>query len=317
MLEVFFCNVGDGDAILLTEHLPGGQKYNVLVDAGRPCLEPADGSLRKEAVYYLLKRNIQHLDLMILTHLHIDHIGGMSRIIKNIRTDRICVLTVPPQNSLPIMPSFRSTEKRVNGLLQLLNLFRELIAEAESQGCRVETAVPGTVSLTDRLSMTTYLPDQELVVRQKKVFDALYLHKDTNYRECYRVAEDRNLSSLMNRFSYAGRNILLTGDRYASDWESIPIPACDIVKLPHHGDPKSMTESLIRKLAPQYAVISCQNDPAARKDRPNAEIVSMMQKYVPHILCTENKSLPTLKASTHNGILFRIKTDGTISCNLV
>ncbi|MBQ3663324.1 MAG: MBL fold metallo-hydrolase [Clostridia bacterium] len=316
MLEVYFCNVGDGDAILLTEHLPDGRDYNVMVDAGRACLEPAEGSLRKEAVYYLMKRKIQHLDLMILTHLHIDHMGGVPRVLKTVRTDRLCVLTVPPQNAHPILPSFRSTEKKVNGLIQALNLYRELIEEAESLGCRIETAASGTVSLTDRLSMTTYLPDQGVMRRQKNVFDALYLQNETDHDTCYRAASERNLSSLMSLFAYAGRNILLTGDRYAADWENIPVPVCDIVKLPHHGDPKSMTEPLIRKLSPQYAVISCQNDPAAKKDRPNAEIVSMMQKYVPHILCTENKPLPGMEAATHNGILFRIEENGTMHCSM-
>ena len=164
--------------------------------------------------------------------------------------------------------------------------------------------------------MTTYLPRQDLILRQKNLFDALYLQNDTDHDECYRVSKERNLSSLMNLFTYAGRNILLTGDRYASDWENEAIPACDIVKLPHHGDPKSMTEPLIRRLAPQYAVISCQNDPAGKKDRPNADIVSMLQEYVPHLLCTENRRLPTLNASTHNGILFRVGTNGAICCSM-
>ena len=316
MLEVFFCNVGDGDAVLLTEHLPCGREFNVMVDAGRPCLEPAEGSLRKEAVYYLLERNVRHLDLMILTHLHIDHMGGVPRVLRTVPTDRLCVLTAPPRNAGTVMPSFRSTEKKVNGLIQALNLYREMTVEAESLGCRVETAVSGTVSLTDALSVTTFLPSQELAARQKKLFDALYLQNGADHDECYRVASERNCSSLMNLFSYAGRKILLTGDRYASDWEDVPVPACDILKLPHHGDPKSMTEPLIRKLAPQYAVISCQNDPNAKKDRPNADIVSMMRKYVPHILCTENKSLPGMPAATHNGILFRIGENGDVCCSV-
>ena len=35
MLEVFFCNVGDGDAVLLREKREDGSAYTVLVDAGR------------------------------------------------------------------------------------------------------------------------------------------------------------------------------------------------------------------------------------------------------------------------------------------
>ena len=34
MLEVFFCNVGDGDAVLVRERGEDGRDYAVLVDAG-------------------------------------------------------------------------------------------------------------------------------------------------------------------------------------------------------------------------------------------------------------------------------------------
>ena len=43
MLEVFFCNVGDGDAVLLREKREDGPAYTVLVDAGRPYVEAQIG----------------------------------------------------------------------------------------------------------------------------------------------------------------------------------------------------------------------------------------------------------------------------------
>ena len=70
MLEVFFCNVGDGDAVLVRERGEDGRDYAVLVDAGRPFVESRDGSLRKDALEYLLDRQVTHLDRMILTHPH-------------------------------------------------------------------------------------------------------------------------------------------------------------------------------------------------------------------------------------------------------
>ena len=81
MLEIFFCNVGDGDAVLLREHREDGAEYTVLVDAGRPYVESREGSLRKDALDYLTARRVNRLDRMILTHPHIDHIGGAARIL--------------------------------------------------------------------------------------------------------------------------------------------------------------------------------------------------------------------------------------------
>ena len=43
MLEVFFCNVGDGDAVLIRELREEGTDYAVLVDAGRPYVESRRG----------------------------------------------------------------------------------------------------------------------------------------------------------------------------------------------------------------------------------------------------------------------------------
>lgn len=313
MLELFFCNVGDGDAVLLREFREKQGPYTVLVDAGRPFVEPAHGSLRKEAIYYLKDRGVGQIDRMYLSHLHIDHIGGAQRIVNAIPTDRIEVLTLPPDDAQWIMPSFVSTDKATNGLDHLLNIYRDLLEEAKKTGTRIERVEEGTEQLTDRLRVTAILPKPSVIARQKHVFDALYRKEPVEANDRVRASKERNISSVMLRFTYAGRSILLTGDRYAADFEDLPIDPCDVLKLPHHGDPKSMTPALLDRLSPRYAVISCQSDPAQKKDRPNAGIVVMLESRAT-VYCTENKPLPTLAPSTHNGIRITIADDGTIAC---
>ncbi len=314
MLELFFCNVGDGDAVLIREHSQNGPDYTVLVDTGRPYVEPQEGSLRKEAIYYLKERGVDHIDRMYLSHLHIDHIGGTMRILNAIPTKRLSALYVPPEDAEWIGPSFTSTEKPANGLLHLLNIFRDITETAKAQGTVLEPANGGVEALTERLSVETILPRTDIVERQARMFRTLYRKAPVDAAERFRVSKDRNLSSVVLRFTYAGRSILLTGDRYAVDLETERMQPCDVLKLPHHGDPKSMTPTLLKILSPQIAVISCQNDAAQKKDRPNAGIVAMLQNAVPQVLCTENKPLPTLAASTHNGICITIADDGTIAC---
>ncbi len=314
MLEIFFCNVGDGDAILLREKRQGEPDYTMLADCGRPFVEPADGSFRKEAIYYLRQRGVGHLDRMILTHLHIDHIGGAQRILSAIPTDTLSALYLPPDGAGFVSPSFTSADKTENGLRILLDAFRDVTDCARARGCALETAQAETVRLTDRLSMTAVLPKRAIIERQKRVFDALYRNEPVNAVETFLAAKQRNLSSLMLRFDYAGRSVLITGDRYAADWEDEPIGTVDVLKLPHHGDPKSMTPALLKRLSPSVAVISCQSDPRNGKDRPNSEIVQLLQANVPQLYCTENRTLPTLSASTHNGVRIDIGDDGAIAC---
>ena len=315
MLEVFFCNVGDGDAVLLREKREDGSAYTVLVDAGRPYVEAREGSLRKDALEYLLDRQVTHLDQLILTHPHIDHVGGAQRIVRTIRVDRLQMLTLPPQDARFVLRSFSTTKKPPNGLKQMLNILRELTEAARERGTAVETIRPGEHALTGWLTMTVYYPRAEVVDRQRQVFDALYHGEQVEEGLCTQVAKERNLSSLMLRFGYGGRSVLLTGDRYAADWEGEDIPPCDILKLPHHGDRKSMTEALLKKLSPWCAVISCENDPNARKERPSEEIMAMLLKHLSLVLCTENRPMAAMDGGTANGIRFDIQTDGAVACH--
>ncbi len=314
MLEVFFCNVGDGDAVLLRERRADGRDYTVLVDAGRPFVEAREGSLRKDALEYLLDRQVDRLDRMILTHPHIDHVGGAQRIVRAIRVDRIDMLTVPPENARFVPRSFTSRRKQPNGLKQMLNILQELAEAARERGTALETIPPGEQALTERLTMRVYYPRQEVIDRQKEVFDALYRGETVEEGLCVQAAKERNLTSLMLRFSYGGRSVLITGDRYAADWEKEDMPPCDILKLPHHGDRKSMTETLLQKLSPWCAVVSCENDPNARKERPSEEIATLLKARVPLVLCTENRPMAALEESTANGICFNIQPDGAVTC---
>ena len=313
MLEVFFCNVGDGDAVLLREFREDGTKYTVLVDAGRPYVESREGSLRKDAVEYLLDRRVDRLDRMILTHPHIDHVGGALRILRTIPTDRLQMLTVPPEGAKWVTRSFTSASKPANGLKQMLNILRELTEAARERGTAVETILPGEQALTDRLGMTVYYPRPDVIDRQRQTFDVLYSGGTVEETLCTRVAKERNLSSLMLRFTYGGRSVLLTGDRYAADWEREDVSPCDILKLPHHGDRKSMTAALLKKLSPWCAVISCENDPNARKERPSEQIAALLKSRLPLVLCTENRPMAAMEESTGNGIRFEIRADGSVA----
>lgn len=313
MLELLVCNVGDGDAVLVRQRRENAPDYVMLVDCGRPCLECVPGSKRQEAIYHLKREGVDHIDLMLLTHLHIDHIGGALNILRHYPVKKLVALYLPPKDRKWITPP-DSDVKAVVGLCHMLNLFADVTDEVVRCGGVCEAATAGEVQLTRALSLTTYLPDKDLAARQKALFDTLYAGGAPDPDEWYRVSKERNCGSLIQLLTYGGRRFLLTGDAYASCWENLPIPACDVVKLPHHGDEKSMTEPLITRLSPAYAVVSCQNDTSAKKDRPNARVIAFVQAHVPHVVCTENKELPTLKKSAHPFVRFTVTGDGTLTC---
>ena len=69
VLRVTFLDVGQGDAILI--QAPEGQ--TALIDAGRGDIVPL-----------LREIGVTQIDLMVATHPHADHIGGMARVIESI-----------------------------------------------------------------------------------------------------------------------------------------------------------------------------------------------------------------------------------------
>lgn len=81
VMEMTTIDVGQGDAILLVT--PEGRA--LLIDAGGlPQWMHSDFDLGEQVVSsYLWNRGIDHLDVVVITHPHADHLGGMPAVIAN------------------------------------------------------------------------------------------------------------------------------------------------------------------------------------------------------------------------------------------
>src|ERR687884_572120 len=83
-LQVHVLDVGQGDSILIIA--PGGK--TVLVDAG----VPGSGQVVLDA---MKRYGVNHLDLMVATHAHADHIGGAADVLHNTKVTDVLDSKVP------------------------------------------------------------------------------------------------------------------------------------------------------------------------------------------------------------------------------
>ena len=110
-IEVHFIDVGQADAILIKA--PTGE--NMLIDAG-------NNADRPEVVSYLKKQGINKIDVLVGTHPHEDHIGGLDNVINSFDIGQI------------YMPKVSHTTKT----------FEDVLIAIQNKGLKVTTPVPGS-----------------------------------------------------------------------------------------------------------------------------------------------------------------------------
>jgi len=302
MLVLDFINVGNGDSVLIREMDGGRQKFAMLVDCGHAHLvrddHPQELDPRSGRIYagdFLKKQGVDHLDVLLITHFHRDHIGGLDRVLDAVTVDRLLTTYVPPRDAVKMDPdSDPELPKAAKNLLRCVNMYaRPLWKQRNRIGEIVEFVgnQTETLRLTDDLSMDILFGEPVLYSRQKELYDAAFRGEWSGY-DLIRWAKSLNVASLRQRLYYHGREIVLGGDAYAHMWETVTATPCDILKVPHHASLSSTTRKLLKMLKPKTAVVCVA---AGRPDeRPHPYIVSLLQEMVPEVHFTDAVDIPGL-----------------------
>lgn len=213
-MEVTMIDVGQGDSILILTP----ENHALLLDTG-PRSEQFDAGERI-VLPYLLERGIRHLDALLITHEHQDHIGGAQAVLANIPTDWVGVPAVGErlkdeewQAGLPL------------GLADNLDRLSKLQA-----GDRIE--------LDSGAWLDVLGPEQVLTGTHS----------------------DQNNNSLVLKLNYLGQSVLLTGDMEQEEMEELVKMGEDfedtVFKEPHHGSRFSLDRPWLDAIHPQAVWIS-------------------------------------------------------------
>lgn len=244
-LEIQFLDVGQGDAILV---ICDGE--SLLIDGG-----PASAS----RVIYSALQNLPlraHLDYVIATHPHEDHVGGLSAALNAAQVD----LILSPVESWEFLS------------------FNSFLKYARLQGTPIAIPEEG---------------------------DQLQLGSATiTILHCWPEAWDENDMSIVCRIDYGGFSALFTGDAgsmaeymLADRWADM---RATLLKIGHHGSVSSTTSEFLRKVSPEYAVISC--GAGNEYGHPHQEVLNSLKE----------SGITTYRTDLMGTIVFRVDRDGNI-----
>lgn len=311
MLKLHFINVADGDSLLI-EAMDGPRMFRGLVDTGHRRVEPVPGSARISAPDYLHRLGIRHLDMLVVTHLHMDHFGGLRPLLEEVWVDHVYGGYFPVHPGRQICcPNQR--EKTLLGLTECLNAWSLDAAALLASGSRLHPLTQSlSLHLTNRLEAEIIVPTPSLRAAQQQCWDRLSEGKKVSDSALYWASKSRNPGSLRVRLRYGDRRIELAGDCYGAVWEQENLLPCDILKVPHHGDDKAMTEVLAQKLRPVHGVISCAAEYDPRKNRPSLGTMELLASQGTKIWFTDGFSAEPYNSQRWPAAVFTILEDGTV-----
>lgn len=208
-LRVTFVDVGQGDAALL-ETADG---HSALIDAG-----PPEGDEHLRAL--LAQKGIRTLDWMILTHPHLDHIGGARNVLSAVRVQRV----IDPAFPHPIAT------------------YDRLLAAIQQQGVPFVQARQGmTLALGSLVTVEVLQPRMPFIDRSRSEANA--------------NSVVTRVTAGGVRVLFTGDAETETEERLLQ--ENRAQLQADVLKVAHHGSRYASTQPFLSAVGARYAVISC------------------------------------------------------------
>lgn len=323
-MKLSFVNVGYGEAILLECPDPAftGGCFTMLIDGGGADPAEFDGnsSGRIPLHEYLKARALDHLDLVVNTHPHEDHVSGLLQAVETIPVRELW-LTLSPAFCREVMRELdvglarnRSQDK----FLHALNDCAVLSRLVEDAGGTVRQVSPGMCGeLCRGLRYTVLAPSAEKLRDLEARCEALYGEADEEafLEKLNTLDAQLNNRSIILLLEYGETRILLPGDTNLAGYEGIDpsLLKADLFKVGHHGQRDGADQKLLEAVQAK-AVVCCANS-VRLYNSADPKLMALIRdhgamRYFSDCPPVEGESIPP-----HNALVFTIGDDGTIEAD--
>ena len=232
---------------LQVDVLDVGQGDSILIrtPAGKSILIDA-GTGGDDVPPMLRELGVESLSMIIASHPHADHIGGLDEVVE----------AFPPKVYID------------NGMTHTTAAYETLMQAVEQSGASYATAESGWSRTLDDGIVIEFLGPPDPVLTGTR--------------------SDHNSNSVITRITHGSQCFLFTGDAEEPTEHLLRqrgIEPCNVLKVAHHGSAHSTTDSWLRSVQPEIALISCGE--SNRYGHPAEETLSRIESSGAEIFRTD------------------------------
>lgn len=254
-VEVIFFDVGQGDAALI--NLPGNNE--ILIDGG-----PDMTVLYKLGKY--LPIYDRSIELMILTHPHVDHVTGLVEVLKRYEVKKVMLTYVKYESG--IYEEFLKTIGNKSSKIDYVHSYRSSKMYIEG----IESIKPGDF---DKIEFGSY------------ILEILYPWQDLENVEVKDVNDSsivvRLITSLGNKFLFTG-DISIDIEKEISEKVGQENLEAKVLKVAHQGSDTSSSIDFVQAVSPDYAIISVGENEFGH---PSLRVIRCLERIGAQVLRTD------------------------------
>ena len=223
-LTISMLDIGQGDAVLIQT----GAK-NILIDTGddKYYEDGKKGKENTQLLSELQKLKIDHIDTLVMTHAHADHIGKADKVIAQ----------------------YGVKELVYNGIPSTSKYFINALKAAKANGTQLVKVKAGDVlDFGNGVSFEIVAPSQSLIDEDTAAIKA-------------KKKVDVNNESVVGRLTFGNFAMLFTGDAEGPVEKDMVASygkklKCQVLKAGHHGSKTSSTAEFLKLVQPESVVMS-------------------------------------------------------------